>query len=213
MIGKEKIENRFGFHKASIEGPNATSPKHSHLRLRFIDLATILDEMLPDGRYKDLCFDRLEGASMWAHKAIAEGGELVVDDPKISRALKIMGEDANRLDFNKIAMEYGKDNVASLRRVEDLIQNHSYAHVKPTGEELVELGQQFTDVVEFFSTGKLIKRLDSSKTIRIIDRWHQDAIPCEVKEDVDTNTLIFSHSQSCNGEKCKPTFVDGKLEQ
>ena len=85
MVGKEEIRNRFGFHKASIEGPNATGPKHHDLRLAFIDFAEYLDSVLPDqqtpnGRsVKDVAFERLEDASMWSHKAIAETAPIVVE--------------------------------------------------------------------------------------------------------------------------------------
>ena len=34
-IGKEEIENRFGFHKGTLEGPNATAPRHAALRKEF----------------------------------------------------------------------------------------------------------------------------------------------------------------------------------
>lgn len=72
LLGKDEIENRFGFHKASIEGENATLPKHRDLRLAFRAFAEFMDGHLPDGRAKVLAFTELETASMWAHKAIAE---------------------------------------------------------------------------------------------------------------------------------------------
>lgn len=72
QLGKDEIENRFGFHKATIEGDNATLPKHRDLRLAFREFAEFLDELLPDARAKTLAFTELEIASMWAHKAIAE---------------------------------------------------------------------------------------------------------------------------------------------
>lgn len=71
MIGKEEIEHRFGFHKATIEGENATLPKHRDTRLKFREFAEFLDEVLPDGRAKSVAFTELENASMWSHKAIA----------------------------------------------------------------------------------------------------------------------------------------------
>lgn len=76
MLGHEEIENRFGFHKATIEGDDATKPKHAKIRAAFKDFAGYLDEVLADGRYKDLMFDELEIASMWSHKAIAEAAPL-----------------------------------------------------------------------------------------------------------------------------------------
>lgn len=71
-IGPVDIEHRFGFHKATIEGPNATLPKHRDTRLLFREFAERLDEILPAGRAKSVAFTELENASMWAHKSIAE---------------------------------------------------------------------------------------------------------------------------------------------
>ncbi len=81
MIGKEEIEHRFGFHKATIEGENATLPKHRDTRLKFREFAEFLDEVLPEGRAKSVAFTELENASMWAHKAIAETAPVVREDP------------------------------------------------------------------------------------------------------------------------------------
>ncbi len=71
-LGKNEIEHRFGFHKATIEGENATLPKHTRVRKEFKIFAEILDNILPDGRAKSVMFTELENASMWAHKSIAE---------------------------------------------------------------------------------------------------------------------------------------------
>lgn len=72
MLGSTEIEHRFGFHKATIEGDNATLPRHRDTRLKFREFAEWLDEVLPDGRAKSVAFTELENASMWCHKAIAE---------------------------------------------------------------------------------------------------------------------------------------------
>lgn len=71
-LGKQEIEHRFGFHKATIEGPEATLPKHRDVRLEFRSFAEFLDSVLPEGRAKSVAFTELENASMWAHKSIAE---------------------------------------------------------------------------------------------------------------------------------------------
>lgn len=71
-LGPDEIEHRFGFHKATIEGPNATLPRHQTLRLLFRELGERLDDLLPGGRAKSVAFTELESASMWAHKAVAE---------------------------------------------------------------------------------------------------------------------------------------------
>lgn len=76
-LGEEEIEQRFGFHKATIEGPNASAPIHAHLRRNFVNFANYLDEVLPPGRTKALALTDLEKASMWAHKAIASSAPLV----------------------------------------------------------------------------------------------------------------------------------------
>lgn len=76
-LGNEEIENRFGFHKATIEGDGATQPKHRDLRVAFVGFAEMLDLILPDGRNKSLALTELEAASMWAHKAIAETAPLL----------------------------------------------------------------------------------------------------------------------------------------
>lgn len=77
MIGHEEIEHRFGFHKATLEGENATLPKHRDTRLKFREFAEYLDEVLPEGRAKSVAFTELENASMWAHKSIAETAPVV----------------------------------------------------------------------------------------------------------------------------------------
>ena len=79
MLGTQEIEHRFGFHKATIEGDNATLPIHINTRLKFREFAEYMAETLPDGRAKSVFFTELETASMWAHKSIAELAPLVAD--------------------------------------------------------------------------------------------------------------------------------------
>lgn len=71
-LTQEDIENRFGLHKASIEGENASKPKHAELRERFKEFSSWLNDVLTDCRTKSIAFTALEDASMWSHKAIAE---------------------------------------------------------------------------------------------------------------------------------------------
>lgn len=78
-LSEIEIENRFGFHKATIEGPDATAPKHALLRRKFKEFVAFLDDELPDGRYKSLMLTDLENASMWSHKATAESAPLAQD--------------------------------------------------------------------------------------------------------------------------------------
>ena len=79
-VGKDEIENRFGIHKGTLEGPNATAPKHAALRKEFRAFAEHLDEVLADGREKALAFTALQEASMWSHFGIASGAPLVQED-------------------------------------------------------------------------------------------------------------------------------------
>ncbi|QSM01221.1 hypothetical protein QDA08_gp26 [Microbacterium phage NoodlelyBoi] len=76
-LGEDQIEHRFGFHKATVEGENATLPVHRETRIKFREFAAFLDETLPDGRAKSVAMTELESASMWAHKSIAEQAPLV----------------------------------------------------------------------------------------------------------------------------------------
>lgn len=80
MLGPEEVEHRFGFHKATIEGENATLPRHRELRKLFKELGNTLDHLLPEGRAKAVTFTELETASMWAHKAVAEEAPVVEED-------------------------------------------------------------------------------------------------------------------------------------
>jgi hypothetical protein len=73
MLEQKEIENRFGFHKASIEGEDASKALHGRLRTSFKSFAAYLNEELKGGgpREAALAMTHLEEASMWAHKAIA----------------------------------------------------------------------------------------------------------------------------------------------
>lgn len=82
----EEIESRFGWHKATIEGPDATQPKHNRLRRMFLDLAHELNDGLPPCRETSLAFTALEEASMWAHKAVAKLAPL--EDVEFEQLLK-----------------------------------------------------------------------------------------------------------------------------
>lgn len=76
MLNSQDIENRFGFHKATIEGAEATKPKHEQLRMDYKSFANMLNEVLPEGREKSLVMTALEEASMWSHKSIAQSAPL-----------------------------------------------------------------------------------------------------------------------------------------
>ncbi len=76
-IGREEILHRFGFHAATIEGPNATAPIHTEMRALFVELGLHLDQLIPPGRTKNAAFTQLQQASMWFHWATAETAPLV----------------------------------------------------------------------------------------------------------------------------------------
>jgi hypothetical protein len=78
-IGRQEIENRFGFHKGTIEGPNATAPVHADVRRLFVELGEHLDHLVPDGRGKAAAFAQLQTASMWFHWSIAEQAPVVTE--------------------------------------------------------------------------------------------------------------------------------------
>lgn len=77
MIGTNEIEHRFGFHNATLEGDNATLPRHRDTRIAFKKFAELLDSRLPDSREKSLVFTALQEASMWSHCAIAMDAPLM----------------------------------------------------------------------------------------------------------------------------------------
>lgn len=93
-VGVDELQNRFGFHKGTIEGPNATAPRHSDLRIEFLRFADLLDTILPPGRAKAVALTELESASMWAHKAIAQLAPVVLED-SAARQLPVKFHKAN----------------------------------------------------------------------------------------------------------------------
>jgi len=76
-LGHLEIERRFGYHKATIEGEEATLPRHVEIRVLFRKFAERLDSLTPPGRTKAVMFTELENASMWAHKSVAETAPVV----------------------------------------------------------------------------------------------------------------------------------------
>lgn len=71
LLSQEEILNRFGFHKAAIEGPASSSEVHKDLRFAFMQFADYLNNRLGKSRYAALAQTALEEAGMWSHKAIA----------------------------------------------------------------------------------------------------------------------------------------------
>lgn len=79
-LSQEEIEHRFGFHKATIEGPENTSEKHARLRGHFKEFAQGLNSVIGTSREASLAMTHLEEASMWAHKAVAKNAPLADDN-------------------------------------------------------------------------------------------------------------------------------------
>ena len=71
-----EVAQRFGFHKATIEGPEATQMRHVVVRRAYMAFVTDLMSLLPEGHYRELAIDDLERAAMWTHKAIASTAPL-----------------------------------------------------------------------------------------------------------------------------------------
>ena len=72
MLGDKEIEERFVSHSAiSDEDVREQIIGHSAICDGFIELAKMLDRLLPDGRQKALALTGLEDSAMWANKAHA----------------------------------------------------------------------------------------------------------------------------------------------
>lgn len=114
--GEEDIENVFGFHKATIEGPNASATAHAELRIRFREFMGMLDMALPPGHTKTIVRTKMQEASMFSHFAIAEPQPIVneplpdygdqshylVTDAKIDRAEEEAEQWLDNLDVDNV---------------------------------------------------------------------------------------------------------------
>jgi hypothetical protein len=67
-LHEPEIRHRFGYHQPVGNAGQV----HQALRKMMIDVAQILDRMLPEGRAKSVAMTHLEEACMWGNKAIAE---------------------------------------------------------------------------------------------------------------------------------------------
>lgn len=76
-ITEQDIKHRFGFHKATIEGPEATGPQHAELRQLYIEFAKEVVARTDPGREQSLALTALQEASMWTHAAVAMNAPLV----------------------------------------------------------------------------------------------------------------------------------------
>lgn len=65
------LANRFTFHEKSRHD-NAEA--HSDVRGGCLQLAKLIDALVPDGREKSLAITHLEDAMMWANAGLARSG-------------------------------------------------------------------------------------------------------------------------------------------
>lgn len=65
---QEEVYKRYD----SVKPNETTIPMHEFVRDSFKAIAGDLDALLPEGREKSLMHTKLEEASMWANKAVAE---------------------------------------------------------------------------------------------------------------------------------------------
>lgn len=66
MLGVDELNGRFDYHEINPE----TLEKIKKARNSIKGLATYLDSMLPDGRYKSMFMTDLESALTWASKSL-----------------------------------------------------------------------------------------------------------------------------------------------
>jgi hypothetical protein len=229
MLGKEEIHNRFGFHKATIEGPNATAHKHAQLRALFIRFAELLDEDIPAGRYMELLFDRLEEASMWAHKAIAQNGELIPESQREARIQAILNTSSNR-GYEKAGL-FDKILHYPEETLDELVRNNSIsspktndsdfqqklkddeAHAQATKEIFEEIrnNEGTKENPEKNKNEVVLSRLrDAYETARkgayaisTRDTFHTDTGGCQIYQGTKSSEFVISHNQlTCDRAHC-----------
>lgn len=83
MTTREEILNLFGYHRPETK---LAQDLHEEVRAQFIEFASEMQGLLPDGRAKALFMTNLQQASMWAHFALAEKNPLVLPEEPKSRS-------------------------------------------------------------------------------------------------------------------------------
>lgn len=78
LVTTRDIVNRFGFHPADTEEKRKN---HASVRGSFINIALLMNALLPDGRNKSVCLTHLEEACRAANAALAlSHGDPVLDE-------------------------------------------------------------------------------------------------------------------------------------
>ena len=116
IVDQAEINQRFGFHRATIEGPEATQPRHVMLRRAFLAFASDLNYVLPYGREMLLAFEHLEDASMWAHKAIAREAPL---DDSVDEQSEVITEETMHKVYKSL-LEGGLDGDAASAVIQNM---------------------------------------------------------------------------------------------
>lgn len=79
MLDTNELINRFGYHRATIE----SAPKHAHVRELMLELAMILNNILPEGRDKSLALTKLQEVMHWSNSAIAMQNDVDMEHPDL----------------------------------------------------------------------------------------------------------------------------------
>lgn len=65
---KEQLENSFGPYRKPTE---TTIPKYQAIQGKVLELATLINDTVPESREKSVALTELQGVKMWANAAIA----------------------------------------------------------------------------------------------------------------------------------------------
>lgn len=68
-LSKDELRSRFG---TKVPPSNQAAYNHARLRDEYQAFATLLNDVLPEGRAKSIALTELETAAMWSHKSMAE---------------------------------------------------------------------------------------------------------------------------------------------
>lgn len=72
MVGQNELNHRFSYHKPTPE----MAVKFSAMRGKLLEAATLIDELVPDGREKATAISKLEETGFWANAGLARTGEI-----------------------------------------------------------------------------------------------------------------------------------------